>query len=52
MVTQTYCILDAEPITSHDAELSNVKSLTAEFFPAERKAWLNIANEECAVFST
>tara|TARA_R110001592_G_scaffold52511_7_gene160673 strand:+ start:13335 stop:15230 length:1896 start_codon:yes stop_codon:yes gene_type:complete len=49
-MTQTDCILDAEPIPSHDADLSNVKPLRAEALSSERKTWLNIANEDEAAF--
>jgi glutathionylspermidine amidase/synthetase len=49
-MTQTEVTLDAEPIPSHDAELSNVKPLSTEVFSAEKKTWLNIANEDEAAF--
>tara|TARA_R110001599_G_scaffold13109_4_gene60296 strand:- start:4578 stop:6479 length:1902 start_codon:yes stop_codon:yes gene_type:complete len=49
-MTQTDDTLDAEPIPSHDAELSKVKPLRVEPSLSERKTWLNIANEDEAAF--
>ncbi len=49
-MTQTDDTLDAEPIPSHDAELSKVKPLRVESSLSERKTWLNIANEDEAAF--
>ncbi len=49
-MTQTEETLDAEPIPSHDTELSKIKPLTLDALPNERRTWLNIANEDEAAF--
>lgn len=49
-MTQTEATLDAEPEPVRDPELVVIKALQAEAPVAQRKTWLNIANEDEAAF--